>query len=424
MTMPAYAPAYAAADPAAQFRPAAERLRLLLLWLTGAAGAAAFIEPSPYEFASMLALLVFVVGGLTVRAAFMPLAVLLILLNVGFSYSSTTLLNQQPVLIWVLTSWYLAVTALFFAMALTVNTEARLNALMRGCVIAGVITSVAGVAGYFHLLPRSDDLFLLYGRAKGTFKDPNVFGAFLILPALLALQQVIFGQAWRAVRNMVLFGLFSAAILLSFSRGAWGQMAFTALLTLGFSFITTRSSNQRLRIVLIAGLGAVAIVLFLAALLSIPAVAELFKERVSLEQSYDVGETGRFGRHVLGAMLALDTPFGIGPMQFHNYFPEDPHNTYLNAFMSGGWLSGVCAATLVLLTLSFGFRAVFVTTPWQPTLIAVYSAYVGLAVESAIIDTDHWRHSFLLLGVLWGLIAATRTYDPSSQALVRRRVAA
>ena len=384
MTMPAYAPAYAAADPAAQFRPAAERLRLLLLWLTGAAGAAAFIEPSPYEFASMLALLVFVVGGLTVRAAFMPLAVLLILLNVGFSYSASTLLNQQPILIWVLTSWYLAVTALFFAMALTVNTEARLNALMRGCVIAGVITSVAGVAGYFHLLPRSDDLFLLYGRAKGTFKDPNVFGAFLILPALLALQQVIFGQAWRAIRNMVLFGLFSAAILLSFSRGAWGQ----------------------------------------AALLSIPAVAELFKERVSLEQSYDVGETGRFGRHVLGAMLALDTPFGIGPMQFHNYFPEDPHNTYLNAFMSGGWLSGVCAATLVLLTLSFGFRAVFVTTPWQPTLIAVYSAYVGLAVESAIIDTDHWRHSFLLLGVLWGLIAATRTYDPSSQALVRRRVAA
>ena len=78
MTMPAYAPAqyapaHAVADPAARLRPAAERLRLLLLWLTGAAGAAAFIEPSPYEFASMLALLVFVVGGLTVRAAFMPL---------------------------------------------------------------------------------------------------------------------------------------------------------------------------------------------------------------------------------------------------------------------------------------------------------------------------------------------------------------
>ena len=36
-------------------------------------------------------------------------------------------------------------------------------------------------------------------------------------------------------------------------------------------------------------------------------------------------------------------------------------------------------------------------------------AYVGVATESFIIDTDHWRHAFLLLGLLWGLIAATRS---------------
>ncbi len=88
--------------------------------------------------------------------------------------------------------------------------------------------------------------------------------------------------------------------------------------------------------------GVAAIALLLAALLSIDAVANLFKERVSLDQSYDVGEMGRFGRHVLGALLALDVPLGIGPLQFSKIFPEDPHNSYLNAFMSGGWLSGVC----------------------------------------------------------------------------------
>ena len=52
----------------------------------------------------------------------------------------------------------------------------------------------------------------------------------------------------------------------------------------------------------------------------------------------------------------------------------------------------------------------FVRTPWQPTTIAVFAAYFGVVTESFIIDTDHWRHTFLLLGVMWGLIAATRSY--------------
>jgi hypothetical protein len=27
-----------------------------------------------------------------------------------------------------------------------------------------------------------------------------------------------------------------------------------------------------------------------------------------------------------------------------------------------------------------------------------------------LIDSDHWRHYFLLLGVLWGLMAVSRPY--------------
>ena len=32
------------------------------------------------------------------------------------------------------------------------------------------------------------------------------------------------------------------------------------------------------------------------------------------------------------------------------------------------------------------------------------------AVEGAIIDIDHWRHYFLILGALWGLMVASRPY--------------
>ena len=55
-------------------------------------------------------------------------------------------------------------------------------------------------------------------------------------------------------------------------------------------------------------------------------------------------------------------------------------------------------------------RTVFIDTPWRTTYLAVYCAFVGAAAESVLIDSDHWRHYFLLLGVIWGLMAASRPY--------------
>src|SRR5215510_14039798 len=47
---------------------------------------------------------------------------------------------------------------------------------MRGTLVAGLIASLAAIAAYFHLLGGLSDPFLLYGRARGTFNDPNVLG--------------------------------------------------------------------------------------------------------------------------------------------------------------------------------------------------------------------------------------------------------
>src|SRR6185437_16178175 len=117
---------------------------------------------------------------------------------------------------------------------------------------------------------------------------------------------------------------------------------------------------QRSRIIVTAIVTVILVAMLLAVLLSFNSIDELFKQRASFDQSYDEVRFGRFGRHILGAQMALDLPFGIGPLQFHNYFPEDTHNSYLNAFMSGGWLSGVCYPALVLVTVILGFRHIFV----------------------------------------------------------------
>ena len=83
---------------------------------------------------------------------------------------------------------------------------------------------------------------------------------------------------------------------------------------------------------------------------------------------------------------------------------------FRSAFMSGGWLSGVCYPTLVLISLAYGLRLLFVATPWQPTFVVVYAAYLGTVAESAIIDTDHWRHFWMMLGAMWGLFAAAQRW--------------
>ena len=49
----------------------------------------------------------------------------------------------------------------------------------------------------------------------------------------------------------------------------------------------------------------------------------------------------------------------------------------------------------------------------------IYAAYLGTAAESTIIDTDHWRHAFLLLGVLWGLIVATQAHAAKAARAMR-----
>ena len=119
-------------------------------------------------------------------------------------------------------------------------------------------------------------------------------------------------------------------------------------------------------------------------------------------------------RHLLGADMALDLPFGIGPLQFHNYFPEDTHNSYLNAFMSGGWIAGICYPALVFVTVIMGFRHVFIRVPWQRAYLAIFSAFLGTVGESFIIDTDHWRHFWMMLGAMWGMFAAAQRYKSAA----------
>jgi hypothetical protein len=394
--------------------PRVVALQRMLVWLVGASSAIVFIEPSPYELMTLTAAVIFFATGLRMRLVFMPLLLLLFLINVGYSIGAIPFLDRPEVANWIATSWYMAVTVIFFAMVISEDPTARLDMLRRGLIAGALIAATTAIAGYFNLVPGGHDLLTLYERARGTFKDPNVLGAFLILPALFALQSVVSDNFRKSFRSATALGIMALAVLLAFSRAAWGGLAITSGFMLALMVLTSRTQAQRSRIVVMSVVAVVVLALLVAVLLSFDSIGEMFRQRASFDQSYDEGRFGRFGRHILGADMALDLPFGIGPLQFHNYFPEDTHNSYLNAFMSGGWIAGVCYPALVFVTVILGFRHVFASVPWQRAYLAIFAAFLGTVGESFVIDTDHWRHFWMMLGAMWGMFAAAHRYRAST----------
>jgi len=394
------------------WRVRTESLRGLALWLMAFAGGFVFIEPGPYELVGLAVIVLFFLTGLPLRAPLMPLALMLIVLNLGYGIAVVQVIDDPKAVMWVYISAFMAVTAIFFAAVVGHNTAARVDLLLRGYVAAAVVASLCGIVGYFHPFGGITDEFLLYGRARGTFNDPNVFGAFLVLPVLVLFQRVLTGKPSEVFRCALPLLAMLLGLFLSFSRGAWGQLVLSVLVLMAVVFATSRSTRSRARILLAAIAGGLAAITLLALLLSIPQVADLFSERATLEQSYDVGYFGRFSRYVLGAQFGLDKPLGIGPLQFWRFFGEDPHNSYLNSFMSGGWLSGFAYLTLTATTLLAATYFLRAATPWRASYQVLYAGFVGVAVESAVIDIEHWRHYYLILGALWGLMAASRAYLP------------
>ena len=394
--------------------PRVVALQRMLVWLVGASSAIVFIEPSPYELMTLTAAVIFFATGLRMRLVFMPLLLLLFLINVGYTIGAIPFLDRPEVANWIATSWYMAVTVIFFAMVISEDPTARLDMLRRGLIAGALIAATSAIAGYFNLVPGGHDLLTLYERARGTFKDPNVLGAFLILPALFALQSVVSDNFRKSFRSATALGIMALAVLLAFSRAAWGGLAITSGFMLALMVLTSRTQAQRSRIVVMSVVAVVVLALLVAVLLSFDSIGEMFRQRASFDQSYDEGRFGRFGRHILGADMALDLPFGIGPLQFHNYFPEDTHNSYLNAFMSGGWIAGVCYPALVFVTVILGFRHVFASVPWQRAYLAIFAAFLGTVGESFVIDTDHWRHFWMMLGAMWGMLAAAHRYRAST----------
>ena len=382
----------------------AMRLMHGALFLAIAGSFLVFIEPSPYEAFSALLVFTCLLAGISMDRKLLPLVFLLLLYNLGGMFSLVQVAQEQAAVRFVQISFYMAFTAIIFAMIFSRDPMKSSDILTKAYIIAGLCAAIIGIVTYFDLVPGSD-MFKLYGRSRSTFKDPNVYGPFLVLPALFLLQSFLM----RGVRVMTLIIILVMAVglFLTFSRAAWAHMIFSAAMMILLMFVTTSSVWFRARLVTFSILMTGVVAVLLVTLLAVGNVGAVFEQRASLNQSYDTGEGGRFANQRKSIDDLLERPNGFGPLQFRTHFNYDPHQVYLNAFASYGWLGGFSYIAMVLLTLCIGFRTVFTPTPWQPYFIAALSTFTGVAIEGMVIDTDHWRHYYLLVGLVWGFAIAT-----------------
>ncbi len=394
--------------------PTVADMQAALLWIFIASGWFVVVEPAPYEFLFVLTFALFLPGGLVASVFTAPMIIFLILYNIGGFLSSAQLASLPPHVAekanrFVFISSYMAATSLFFAMAATARPERIAGIVRHAWIVAGVIAATLGMIGYFDIAGMGAKWAPIQ-RAQGTFKDPNVLSTFLVAPAIFLAQDFMLGNArhpWlRGAALLVILG----GIFLAFSRGAWAVTVGSMLLLALFTFITTTRTSLRRRIVMMAALLTVLGAVLLVALLSVPAVREMFAERFTLFKDYDAGETGRFARQLRSIPMLLERPLGFGPFGFSEIFGEDPHNVYINAFSAYGWLGGISYLLLTFATIAIGLRAMLIPTPWRRHVIAFFAPLLMLILQGMQIDTDHWRHFYLLLGMVWGLYAASELW--------------
>jgi len=352
------------------------------------------IEPSPYDFFMLLIVCCGLFFSLIKfpNEVFIPL--LFILLFLIFQFISLLFAKETN-----MSFTYLAITCyLMISWFVIVGIGPKLKisllqVVMKGYLISAVISAAIGILAYFNLLPFSDFL-VMYGRAKAFFKDPNVFGPFLIMPALYVFSLFEKEQAAKyKILYALSFLLLLTAIFVSFSRAAWGNWALSFIIY----FLLTKRELLQKRLKTIISLSVLSIPV-LVWLTQSPFVVELFQARLSM-QGYD---ESRFATQKEALVIGLKNPFGIGPGQSEYFFQMAPHSLYARIIIENGIWSVVLFIFFILLSINKSYHSYKQSIDESAVyFLIICASLIGLTFNSFFIDTLHWRHFWLLLSLAW-----------------------
>jgi O-antigen ligase len=368
-------------------------------------------EPAPYELMMATQIGLWFLIGLRISRTVSLLLLMLLIFNLSGLTSMFVMKDISGAPMYFAISTFLAFTAVFYAAVVEADYR-RLDIIFRVWVFAAIVTALLGILGYFNAFPGAH-VFTRYNRAMGAFQDPNVFGPYLVAPLLYLLYRMLTGPLLKSPLLITGILVLALGIFLSFSRAAWGLLVFGGVALVLVMLLKERTTAFRFKILAISIGAGLFLALVLAVALQFPQISDLFSNRAKLVQDYDGARLGRFERHKIGFQMAMERPLGLGPMAFGKIFGEDEHNIWLKTLTTYGWLGAVTYQIMLWSSLCFGFRYMLRERPWQPYLMIAWVLILGHAMIGNVIDTDHWRHFYMLLGMLWGCIALEHRYQRS-----------
>lgn len=373
-------------------------------------GMISLIEPSPYDFLSIPTILLFLFSGVRVHRAVLPIIGLWIVFEIAGFAALMPYWDQHDPRTYQLQSLYLVVTTIFFTLFFSDNTLARTSLCLKAYTAGAFVSALLGFIGYLNIAGLGAALTTYEGRVSGSFKDPNVFGSYLILSATYLLHRTLIGGQRHPFLALVALLLQIVGIFVSFSRGSWGGALFAFTLMTISVYATAEHRNLRIRITRMVLLTLVAGAIVFGGLLSMKNVRTFFLQRAALTQDYDRGVTGRFGNQIRSIPMLLERPEGFGPLRFRVYFDLEPHNSYIGGFANDGWLGGFTWLGIVATSAFVGLRLMFKPSPYRRTAQVFVPALLALLAQGFQIDVDHWRELFLLFGAVWGMEAARQRW--------------
>jgi O-Antigen ligase len=357
--------------------------------------AAVRFEPAPTDvvFAVLIA-----VGFITSRFRLrrvIPGAVLLVGAYLALNLiSAIAVADEQRAVSFFAITFYVACFGLWLAAYVTSSAIAR---RITRCYVAAAVAS-AIVATLALLIPfPGHDLFTRIGRAEGLFKDPNVFGPFLVPAALIVMEEILTPRLLRGRRTtkVLMFLALSLGVLFSYSRAAWLNLVvglLVVLVVVSFRRGGGRSAARVLATVVLAAVSLGAVVAFSGSL-------SFLEQRAKVHQSYD---RGRFGAQSESITWAMEYPLGIGPGQFERRAHISAHSMYARTLAEEGIPGLIVLLTLMLATLGWALQnAIRGHDTYGIGSAALLGAWFGILLNGAFVDTLHWRHLWFVAALIW-----------------------
>ncbi|HEY0278589.1 MAG TPA: O-antigen ligase family protein [Solirubrobacterales bacterium] len=308
--------------------------------------------------------------------------------------SMTEVINASHAAVFVTITLYLAVFSIWLAQY--VNSPRHARIVFGAYLFAAVTSALIGILALLAPLPGKEALLFDGDRAMALFKDPNVFGPFLVPAALILLEDMLVPRVLR-IRASLKAGmllLLVLGVIFSFSRAAWLNLALGIFIVFAVLLIGRGSARHAMRLLVLLMIGAAATIFVLSATGSI----HFLDERAAI-QHYD---NQRFGAQKFGIDYAEHHPLGAGPGQFDVISPISAHSTYVRVLVEQGFLGIAILIAIIVITLVLALRnCVIGRSTYGIGAAALLGAWCGTLANSFFVDTLHWRHLWLVAALIW-----------------------